>query len=258
MIDIICENARTGNPGDGKIFVIPVERVVRVRTKEEGASGGGSGGGGASGMKKVEAIIRPEKLEIVKKALSDAGYVGMTVSEVKGRGAGGGDLIPKVKIELVVKEEDVDNVIDIICENARTGNPGDGKIFVIPVERIVRVRTKEEGASGGGGGSGGASGMKKVEAIIRPEKLEIVKKALNDDGYVGMTVSEVKGRGAGGGDLIPKVKIELVVKEEDVDNIIDIICENARTGNPGDGKIFVIPVERVVRPRTKEEGKEAL
>jgi len=107
-------------------------------------------------MRKVEAIIRPEKLEIVKKALSDAGYVGMTVSEVKGRGVQGGiveryrgreyivDLIPKVKIELVVKEEDVDNVIDIICENARTGNPGDGKIFVIPVERVVRVRTKEE------------------------------------------------------------------------------------------------------------------
>jgi len=108
-------------------------------------------------MRKVEAIIRPEKLEIVKKALSDAGYVGMTVSEVKGRGVQGGiveryrgreyivDLLQKVKIELVVKEEDVDKVIDIICENARTGNPGDGKIFVIPVERVVRVRTKEEG-----------------------------------------------------------------------------------------------------------------
>ena len=107
-------------------------------------------------MKKVEAIIRPEKLEIVKKALSDAGYVGMTVSEVKGRGVQGGiveryrgreyivDLIPKIKIELVVKEDDVDKVIDIICENARTGNPGDGKIFVMPVERVVRVRTREE------------------------------------------------------------------------------------------------------------------
>ena len=107
-------------------------------------------------MRKVEAIIRPEKLEIVKKALSDAGYVGMTVSEVKGRGVQGGiieryrgreylvDLLSKVKIELVVKDEDVDKVIDIVCENARTGNPGDGKIFVIPVERVVRVRTKEE------------------------------------------------------------------------------------------------------------------
>ncbi|ACV24428.1 P-II family nitrogen regulator [Methanocaldococcus fervens] len=107
-------------------------------------------------MKKVEAVIRPEKLEIVKKALSEAGYIGMTVSEVKGRGIQGGiveryrgreyvvDLIPKVKIEMVVKEEDVDNVINIICENAKTGNPGDGKIFVIPIERVVRVRTGEE------------------------------------------------------------------------------------------------------------------
>ncbi|XRO75802.1 P-II family nitrogen regulator [Methanocaldococcus sp. 28A] len=107
-------------------------------------------------MKKVEAIIRPEKLEIVKKALADAGYLGMTVSEVKGRGVQGGiieryrgreyivDLLQKVKIELVIKDEDVDKVIDIICENARTGNPGDGKIFVIPVEKVVRVRTKEE------------------------------------------------------------------------------------------------------------------
>ena len=79
-------------------------------------------------MKKVEAIIRPEKLEIVKKALSDAGYVGMTVSEVKGRGVQGGiveryrgreyivDLLQKVKVELVVKEEDVDKVIDIISD----------------------------------------------------------------------------------------------------------------------------------------------
>ncbi|XRO77448.1 P-II family nitrogen regulator [Methanocaldococcus sp. 10A] len=107
-------------------------------------------------MKKVEAIIRPGRLEIIKKALADTGYVGMTVSEVKGRGVQGGiieryrgreyivDLLPKIKIELVVKKEDVDKVIDIICENARTGNPGDGKIFVIPVERVVRVRTKEE------------------------------------------------------------------------------------------------------------------
>ncbi|ADG12811.1 nitrogen regulatory protein P-II [Methanocaldococcus infernus ME] len=108
-------------------------------------------------MKKIEAIIRPERLDVVKKALADAGYLGMTVSEVKGRGVQGGiveryrgrefvvDLLPKIKIEMVVKEEDVDKVIDIICENAKTGKPGDGKIFVLPVEKVVRVRTKEEG-----------------------------------------------------------------------------------------------------------------
>ena len=106
-------------------------------------------------MKKVEAIIRPERIDIVKNALADAGYVGMTINEVKGRGIQGGiteryrgreyivDLIPKVKIELVVKGDDVEEVIKIICENAKTGNPGDGKIFVMPVEEVVRVRTGE-------------------------------------------------------------------------------------------------------------------
>ena len=106
-------------------------------------------------MKKVEAIIRPERIDIVKNALADAGYVGMTINEVKGRGIQGGiteryrgreyivDLIPKVKIELVVKGDDVEEVIKIICENAKTGNHGDGKIFVIPVETVVRVRTEE-------------------------------------------------------------------------------------------------------------------
>ena len=107
-------------------------------------------------MKKVEAIIRPERIDIVKNALAEAGYVGMTINEVKGRGIQGGiteryrgreyivDLIPKVKIELVVKGDDVEEVIKIICENAKTGNHGDGKIFVIPVETVVRVRTGEK------------------------------------------------------------------------------------------------------------------
>ncbi len=106
-------------------------------------------------MKKIEAVIRPERMDIVKNALAEAGYVGMTVDEVKGRGIQGGiteryrgreyivDLIPKVKLELVVKADDVEDVIKIICENAKTGNPGDGKIFVMPVESVVRVRTGE-------------------------------------------------------------------------------------------------------------------
>ena len=106
-------------------------------------------------MKKIEAIIRPSKLEEVKEALLKAGCKGLTVSEVKGRGVQGGiveryrgreyvvDLLPKVKIEMVAKDEDVEKFINIICENARTGEFGDGKIFVIPVEKVVRVRTKE-------------------------------------------------------------------------------------------------------------------
>jgi len=104
-------------------------------------------------MKKVEAIIREERLDAVKKALEEKNYFGMTVSEVSGRGKQKGislqwrvgeyrvDLLPKVKIELVVLDEDVSVAIDAIVRNARTGETGDGKIFVMPVETVVRVRT---------------------------------------------------------------------------------------------------------------------
>jgi len=104
-------------------------------------------------MKKIEAIIREERLDAVKKALEEKSYLGMTVSEVSGRGKQKGltlqwrvgeyrvDLLPKLKIELVVLDEDVEPVIDAIVMNARTGDTGDGKIFVLPVETVVRVRT---------------------------------------------------------------------------------------------------------------------
>jgi len=106
-------------------------------------------------MKMVVAVIRPEKLESVKKALEAKGFVAMTVTEVKGRGEQKGitlqfrgrtmdvDLLSKVKIEIVVRDEDVDAVIDTIVKSARTGRYGDGKIFVLPVERSVRIRTGE-------------------------------------------------------------------------------------------------------------------
>jgi nitrogen regulatory protein P-II 1 len=104
-------------------------------------------------MKKVEAIIREEKLNAVKKALEEKSYFGMTVSEVSGRGRQKGiplqwrvgeyrvDLLPKIKIELVVLDEDVPVAIDAIVSNSRTGETGDGKIFIMPVETVVRVRT---------------------------------------------------------------------------------------------------------------------
>ena len=104
-------------------------------------------------MKKIEAIIREERLAAVKKALEEKSYFGMTVSEVSGRGKQKGillqwrageyrvDLLPKAKIELVVLDEDVSVAIDAIVRNARTGETGDGKIFVLPVESVVRVRT---------------------------------------------------------------------------------------------------------------------
>ncbi|OQD59178.1 nitrogen regulatory protein [Methanobrevibacter arboriphilus JCM 13429 = DSM 1125] len=108
-------------------------------------------------MKRVIAIIRQEKLEDVKSALVSAGCEGMTVNEVKGRGKQLGikesyrgsnyciDLIPKTRIELVIKKEDLEEVLKTIQESARTGEIGDGKIFVSPVEEVVRIRTGENG-----------------------------------------------------------------------------------------------------------------
>lgn len=108
-------------------------------------------------MKKIEAIIRPERLEQVKKALEEQGCVAMTITEVYGRGEQKGitlqfrgrrmdvDTLPKVKIETIVHDALVEPLIKTIVNAARTGKFGDGKIFVLPVEEAIRVRTGERG-----------------------------------------------------------------------------------------------------------------
>jgi nitrogen regulatory protein P-II 1 len=108
-------------------------------------------------MKKIEAIIRPEKLHFLREKLDVKGFSGMTVTEVKGRGRQKGitlqwragdyrvEFLQKIKLEMVVDDNDVEAVIDLICEFAQTGEAGDGKIFLYPVEDVVRVRTKERG-----------------------------------------------------------------------------------------------------------------
>ena len=108
-------------------------------------------------MKKVEAIIKPFKLDDVRQALSDIGITGMTASEVKGFGRQKGhtelyrgaeyviDFLPKVKIEVVIGADLLDQAIEAITNAARTGKIGDGKIFVYDVERVIRIRTGEEG-----------------------------------------------------------------------------------------------------------------
>jgi len=112
--------------------------------------------------------------------------------------------------------------------------------------------------------------MKKVEAIIKPFKLGEVKDSLSDLGVKGMTITEIKGFGRQRGhkeiyrgaeyqvDFVPKVKIEVVMESELVSQAVKIIQEKARTGQIGDGKIFVIPIEEVIRIRTGETGKEAI
>ena len=104
-------------------------------------------------MKMVQAIIKPERCEFVKKALEDKGFVGMTLSEVKGRGEQKGitleyrggkmvvDFLPKIKLEIVAKDKDVDELVTTIINAARTGKIGDGKIFIMPVEKSIRIRT---------------------------------------------------------------------------------------------------------------------
>jgi nitrogen regulatory protein P-II 1 len=110
-------------------------------------------------MKKVEAIIKPFKLDEVKEGLSAVGVQGLTVSEVKGFGRQKGhtelyrgaeyvvDFLPKVKLEVIVRDEQVAEVVDAIEKAARTGRIGDGKIFVVPIEEVIRIRTGERGGN---------------------------------------------------------------------------------------------------------------
>lgn len=112
--------------------------------------------------------------------------------------------------------------------------------------------------------------MKKIEAIIKPFKLDDVREQLSDIGITGMTVTEVKGFGRQKGhteiyrgaeymiDFLPKVKIEIVISDEELERCLDTIVQTANTGKIGDGKIFVSEVERVIRIRTGEENEQAI
>ena len=112
--------------------------------------------------------------------------------------------------------------------------------------------------------------VKKIEAIIKPFKLDEVKEALNEQGVKGMTITEVKGFGRQKGhteiyrgaeyviDFLPKIKIEVVVEADRVGPIVELIQKTAQTGKIGDGKIFVLPVDEIIRIRTGERGPEAI
>jgi nitrogen regulatory protein P-II 1 len=114
-----------------------------------------SGANRSSTMKMVKAIIKPERFEFVKKALEDKGFISMTITEVKGRGEQKGitleyrgglmtvDFLPKIQLEIVVRDSDVNTLVTIITEAARTGKIGDGKIFILPVDTSIRIRTGE-------------------------------------------------------------------------------------------------------------------
>lgn len=108
-------------------------------------------------MKKIEAVIRPEKLNEVKTALEKAGYPGIMITEIEGHGKQKGqtlqwrgekykvELLPKIKIEIVIRDQEVEQIAKTIIENAKTGEIGDGKIFISTIEEVVRIRTGEKG-----------------------------------------------------------------------------------------------------------------
>lgn len=108
-------------------------------------------------MKKIEAVVRPEKLEEVRDALIEVGCPGMMVTEIRGHGQQKGielewrvgtyrvDLLPKIKFEVVIEDENKEKVINAILETASTGEVGDGKIFISPIEEVIRIRTNERG-----------------------------------------------------------------------------------------------------------------
>ena len=112
--------------------------------------------------------------------------------------------------------------------------------------------------------------MKKIEAIIRPHKLDEVREVLQESGFRGLTVTEIKGYGRQMGhseiyrgseytiNFLPKVKIEIVCSDTTVEKAVELILKHAKTGEVGDGKIFVLPVEEVIRVRTEETGEEAV
>ncbi len=112
--------------------------------------------------------------------------------------------------------------------------------------------------------------MKKIEVVIRPEKLELVRRALGQVGCAGLMISEIEGHGKQKGvvqqwrgekykvELLPKVKIEIVANDHDIEKITNAIINNAKTGEIGDGKIFISPVENVIRIRTGEKGEQAI
>jgi nitrogen regulatory protein P-II 1 len=112
--------------------------------------------------------------------------------------------------------------------------------------------------------------MKKIEAIVREERFHLIKIGLEEKGFISMTVSDVIGRGKQRGvslkwrvgehriEFLPKKRIEMIVEDKDCQVVVDTICEKARTNSVGDGKIFILPVEEVIRIRTGERGTEAV
>jgi nitrogen regulatory protein P-II 1 len=243
-------------------------------------------------MKRVEVIIPPAQLDEVKEALAEVGLPGMSVSETRVfdessrrrevyRGSSYVvDFTLKIKIDIVVGDDVVRRIIEVLEKSAGTGQPNDGRVsepasaakkrLTIPLHRSTWRRRRPYRLWHCKPQQTHKADMKRIEAIVRPSKLDEVKEALHDVGITGMTVSEIKGFGRTGGrkevyrgsayvvDFVPKVMIAIVVPDNLVSDVLDAIVRSAKTGKIGDGKIFVSDILEAVRIRTGEHGEEAL
>jgi nitrogen regulatory protein P-II 1 len=155
-IEKICYDRAAGWHLEALVFIKLIE-ARNVEGKGTPALCGEGAGPGGEGMKKIEAIIKPFKLDEVRDRLSEIGIQGMTVTEVKGFGRQKGhtelyrgaeyvvDFLPKIKIEIVAPDHMADTIVETIVSSAKTGRIGDGKIFVLPIDDAVRIRTGERG-----------------------------------------------------------------------------------------------------------------
>ncbi len=206
-------------------------------------------------MVELLAVLRKERSYDIRKALVEEGVPFLSWG-VKGRGKEGGlrykglirekvlmPFLPKRAFLVFPEPEEVDKVVNLLIEKAHTGAYGDGKVFLLCSE-------EEE------------STMKLIKAVVRPEKVYDVVKALEKKGFKAMTMWDVVGRGKEGGvqvgettyDELAKTLLMIAVEDKDVQKVIDTISKSAHTGAYGDGKIFVCGISKVWTIRTKEEG----
>ena len=175
--------------------------------------------------------------------------------------------LPKIALMVVVPDTAVAAAVAVIVKAARTGKHGDGIVTVSPVVLAIRIRTEE---SLGASANNTLCAMARIDAIIKPFKMEEVKDSLSEIGIEGMTVSEVKGFGRQKGhseiyrgseyavDFLPKIRFEIVLSVDSISTAVDTIVRAAKTGKIGDGIVIVSPVVEAIRIRTGQCGEMAI
>ena len=266
---VIIEAARTGEKGDGRITWQPADGFAAIRTFD----GLHLDNISADAYYLITAVVRPNKVDDVKDALVGIGHFGMNVTEVRGHGHQKGhtafyrgqeynvSLLPKMQIQMVMQASKVLEAYDAILKAARTGEVGDGRIWLTLVDEYTRIRTGEVLYSNV---PLNASEDILQRIIVRPNKVDDVQDALKkipETENVGMTVTELRGSGHQKGhtavyrkeeyrvSLIPKMQIDLVIPRYLSDVVQKAVINAARTGEVGDGKIWKYGVDEFARIR---------